>query len=131
MSKTYLLSEVAGIFRHILRANDVGGRITPERLGLLLPETDEIRAQLVADKIRAAVSKHEFLGTLADGRVRVAVSIGIAVADDEFAAASDLMAAAESALADAIAAGGHYVRLYERPKGDDAEGGNEPYRLAS
>jgi diguanylate cyclase (GGDEF)-like protein len=131
MSKTYLLSEIAGIFRHILRANDVGGRITPERLGLLLPETDEIRAQLVADKIRAAVGKHEFLGPLADGGVRVAVSIGIAIADDAFESAAGLMAAAESALGEAIAGGYNQVRVYERPRDADAGDANGPYRLAS
>lgn len=132
MSKTYLLSAVAGIFLNVLRANDLGGRFTPDRLSLLLPETDAIRAQLVADKIRDGVSKHEFLGRPIDGGVRVTISIGIAVADDEFRTAAEFVDAAESALAASIAAGYNQVRVFERAR-DEADDGESagPYRLAS
>jgi diguanylate cyclase (GGDEF)-like protein len=130
MNKTYLLSEVAAIFRLILRANDIGCRYSTDRLGLLLPETDDIRAQLVADKIRDAVAKHEFLGTLADGGVRLTVSAGIAVATDDFQTAEEFVGAAESALGESIAAGYNQVRLYCAPETpDDDEAG--PYSLAS
>jgi diguanylate cyclase (GGDEF)-like protein len=131
MSKTYVLSEVASVFRKILRANDIGGRVTHDRLGLLLPETDEIRAQLVADKIRAVVGSHEFLGAGVDGAMRVRVSAGIAVADDEFETPDELMSAAETALGEAIAAGNNHVSTYQRPRPSDDDGEAEPYRLAS
>ena len=132
MSKTYLLSAVAGIFLNVLRANDLGGRFTPDKLSLLLPETDAIRAQLVADKIRDGVAKHEFLGRLLDGGVRVTISIGIAVADDEFRTAAEFVDAAESALAASIAAGYNQVRVFEhaRDEADDSDAAG-PYRLAS
>jgi diguanylate cyclase (GGDEF)-like protein len=129
LSKMYLLSEVAGIFSNVLRANDIGGRYTNERLGLLLPETDEIRAQLVADKLRAAVATHQYLGALADGRPRVSVSVGVAVAGDDFSTHEELLKAAEHALGEAIGAGLNQVHVYRR----DAAGRNEPpsapYRL--
>jgi diguanylate cyclase (GGDEF)-like protein len=128
-SKTYLLQEVATIFRQVLRANDVGGRVTPERLGLVLPETDEIRAQLVADKIRAAVGRHEFIGMLADGGTRVTVAAGIAMASDDFDSAEEFFAAAEAALGEAIVAGYNQVRVYRRVEIKPESSG--PFSLAS
>jgi PleD family two-component response regulator len=84
----------------------------------------------VADKIRDAVAKHEFMGTLADGGVRVTVSVGIAVATDDFKVCEDFVAAAESALGESIAAGFNQVVLYSAPESaDDEEAG--PYSLAS
>jgi diguanylate cyclase (GGDEF)-like protein len=131
MTKKYLVSEVSSIFHNALRANDIGGRYTADRLGLLLPETDEIRAQLVADKIRDAIAKHEFLGARADGTPRVTVSVGIAIADDVFATYEDLASAAETALGEAIAAGHNHVRVYTRTAPDDESSPSGPFRLAS
>lgn len=130
LSKTYLLSEVSVIFRHILRANDLGGRYTNDVLSLLLPETDSIRAQLVADKIRAAVAANTHIGTLPNGSPRVSVSIGIAVADESMPDYYAMREAAESALADAIAGGVSQVRVYEPPPAEEEEEAG-PYRLAS
>lgn len=130
MSKTYVVAEMAAIFRRVLRANDIGGRFTPERLGLLLPETDEIRAQLVADRIRAAVRDHEILGGGADGRLRVSVCAGIVMGDDAFATPAEFAEAAETALAAALSAGHNQVVLYKRPDVDDDERAG-PYSLAS
>ncbi|MEX2227396.1 MAG: GGDEF domain-containing protein [Dehalococcoidia bacterium] len=129
LPKTYLLSEMAAIFRDVLRANDIGGRYTPERLGLLLPETDEIRAQIVADKIRAAVARHPLFGALQDGSPRATVSIGIVIADYAFATCEEFAVAAETALAEAIAAGPNQVRMYTRAQPAHDESG--PFRLAS
>jgi len=130
MSKTYLLAEVAAIFRNVLRANDVGGRHSGDRLSLLLPETDEIRALLVADKIRDSIARHELLGLLADGGVRVALGVGIAVADDEMASHHDLMAAAETALGEALTMGANQVQVWRRPRPDEQRPAG-PFRLAS
>jgi diguanylate cyclase (GGDEF)-like protein len=128
-SKMYLLSAVAGIFTNVLRANDIGGRYTNDRLGLMLPETDDIRAQLVADKLRTAVAAHEFLGTLPDGRSRVTVAVGIAVADDNFESAEELLKAAEHALGEAIGGGYNQVRVYTHPTRSDDDAPSAPYRL--
>ena len=120
--RTYLLSQVATIFRSILRVNDIGGRYTPHRLALLLPETDDIRAQLVADKIRAAVAAHPFPGTPArGGEWRATVWMGIAVADDSFGTHDQFVAAAEAALGEAIAGGYNQVRVYAHAEGPDAQ----------
>jgi len=131
MVKTYLLSQVATIFRGILRVNDIGGRYTSERLALLLPETDDIRAQLVADKIRAAATSHELLGLPADGDWRITVWMGIAVADDSFTTPGALATAAEAALGEAIAGGHNQVRVYARPEVADDDRRNGPFSLAS
>lgn len=129
--KTYLLSQVASIFRSILRVNDIGGRYNAERLALLLPETDDIRAQLVADKIRTAVAGHELLGLPGEGERRVTVWIGIAVADDEFTSPGQFASAAETALEEAIAGGYNQVRVYSRSRSVDDDQHDGQYRLAS
>jgi diguanylate cyclase (GGDEF)-like protein len=131
MAKTFLLSEVAAIFHKVLRANDIGGRYATERLGLLLPETDDIRAQLVADKIRAAIADHRFLGTAPGEGVRVTIWIGIAVADDGFATYQEFASAAETALGEAIGAGYNQVRVFTRPRPSDGEQPRGPFSLAS
>jgi diguanylate cyclase (GGDEF)-like protein len=129
--KTYLLTQVASIFHSILRVNDIGGRYNAERLALLLPETDDIRAQLVADKIRTAVAGHELLGLPGEGDRHVTVWIGIAVADDEFTSPGQFASAAETALGEAIAGGYNQVRVYSRSRSVDDDQHDGQYRLAS
>jgi diguanylate cyclase (GGDEF)-like protein len=105
LSKGYLLSELSNVVRHQLRASDIGGRYGPETLALLLPETGEEQAKVVADKVRAAVTAHSFLGQIGGERVRLTVSQGVAVATADIASAEDFGRAAETALYEARSGG--------------------------
>jgi diguanylate cyclase (GGDEF)-like protein len=61
LNKGFLISEVSAIFKHIVRANDVGCRYSNDSLAMLLPETDAAQARVLADRIRATVEQQEFL----------------------------------------------------------------------
>lgn len=112
MSKGYILSEVGGVLRRMLRINDLGCRYAPDRLAALLPETNAAQARSVANKIRAMVAEHEFGGKRADGGFQLTVSHGIAVAPGtSISSHKDLLRAAEGALAEAKLAGFDKVRI--------------------
>jgi diguanylate cyclase (GGDEF)-like protein len=111
LGKGFLLAEVSAIIKHVLRTIDLGCRYTNESLAVLLPETDAAQARIVAGKVQAAVSKHEFLGQRSDGKLKLTVSQGIAVAGPNVKSHLDLMHAAEQALAEARASGYDQVRV--------------------
>ena len=123
LSKGYMLAELGAILRGSLRANDIGCRYSGECLALLLPETTTPHARAVAEKVRALVAGHEFLGMRQDGNLALTVSQGIAV----WPAAGmtthhDLMRAAEEALGDARASGFNQVAMFTTPHASIDEG---------
>lgn len=115
LGKGFLLAEVSAIIKHVLRTIDLGCRYTNDSLGVLLPETDPAQARIVAGKVQAAVSQHEFLGQRHDGtgKLKLTVSQGIAVVGEWAATHIDLMRTAEQALAEARAAGYDQVKVIE------------------
>jgi diguanylate cyclase (GGDEF)-like protein len=119
LSKGYLLSEVSGILRDLLRTNDLGARYTNDCLALLLPETAEKQAAVVAAKIRASVAAHQFLGQLGDKAVSLTVSQGIACLASAVDGADALMRAAEQALCEARADGFGQVHVYQPPQHEE------------
>lgn len=120
LGKGFLLAEVSTIIKHALRNIDLGCRYTNDTLAVLLPETDAAQARIVAGKIRAAVSKREFLGQHQDGKLKLTVSQGIAVAGPAAKSHVDLMRAAEQALAEARAAGYDQVKVAEAQSADES-----------
>jgi diguanylate cyclase (GGDEF)-like protein len=113
LGKGFLLAEVSAILKHALRTIDLGCRYTNDSLAMLLPETDAAKARIVAGKIQAAVSQHEFLGQRQDGALRLTVSQGIAVAGTALKSHVDMMKSAEQALYEARAAGFDQVKIVE------------------
>jgi diguanylate cyclase (GGDEF)-like protein len=114
LSKGYVLSEVAAILRTMLRASDLGCRYAPDALALLMPETETPEARAVAERIRELVARHEFLSHRTSDTVKLTVSQGLAIAPDAaFASHSDLLRAAESALATARTQGYDRVAVHE------------------
>ena len=76
LGKGFLLAEVSAILKHALRTIDLGCRYTNDSLAMLLPETDAAKARIVAGKVQAAVSQHEFLGQNKDGALKLSVLAG-------------------------------------------------------
>lgn len=111
LGKGFLLAEVSAIIKHVLRTIDLGCRYTNDSFAVLLPETDAARATIVAAKMQAAVAKHVFLGQRQDGKLKLTVSQGIAVAGPAVNSHLDLMRAAAQALAEARAAGYDQVKV--------------------
>lgn len=116
LNKGFLISEVSAIFKHIVRANDLGCRYTNDSLAMLLPETNAAQARVLTDRIRATVAEHPFLQTMDRLQsVKVTVSQGIAVAGTSMQSHSDLTKMAEGALVEARSAGFDQVRIVEAP----------------
>jgi diguanylate cyclase len=113
LGKGFLLAEVSAILKHALRTIDLGCRYTNDSLAMLLPETDAAKAAIVAGKIQAAVAQHEFLGQRDDGKLKLTVSQGVAVAGPAFATHTELMKAAEQALYEARARGFDQAQILE------------------
>ena len=98
------LEEIARIVRLCTRATDSVGRRGGEEFAVVLPETGTEQAVAAAEKIRKVIGQT----TIAAGEqtFHVTVSIGVATfQNNNYAAAAELVAAAEKALAGAKAAG--------------------------
>jgi diguanylate cyclase len=69
-----VIRKVAGILRESLRDDDVPGRYGGEEFGVLLPDTPEAGAEVIAERIRRRIEG----AALAPSGLRVTASIGIA-----------------------------------------------------
>jgi diguanylate cyclase (GGDEF)-like protein len=113
------LASVARVLMSECRAIDVPARIGGEEFAVLLPATEGTPALITANRLRAAVSQIRD----ADGRP-LTISFGVAEHPMAGATAAELLAAADSALYAAKAAGRDRAVLYEpsKPAGCPAGG---------
>jgi diguanylate cyclase (GGDEF)-like protein len=88
-----VLQLVARDMRKWKRRIDSAARIGGEEFGLLLPETDEAGAFLVAERLRRAAHR-----TFADQPLPVTISFGVASYPDHGSERDELLAAASSAM---------------------------------
>jgi diguanylate cyclase (GGDEF)-like protein len=91
-----VLKALAELLAQRVREGDVAARIGGEEFAVLLPETDESRAQILAEVLRAAVEK--LTVTLPDRSVSITISIGVAQWRPGMRASSDILAHADDAL---------------------------------
>lgn len=101
-----VLTWVAERIRSTLRASDIAARYGGDEFALILPETDAADACRAAERILAAFGDHPFVDEQR-GSVPMAVSIGIATFPADGRTATDIIAAADSALYAVKRAGGH------------------------
>jgi diguanylate cyclase (GGDEF)-like protein len=112
MSKGYLLSEVGAVLRTMLRINDAGCRYSTDALAVLMPETDEDQARMVAQKVNGLIERHEFMGKRSDGGFKLTVSQGAAVVPSAaITTHQELLKTAEGALAHARSSGFGQVHI--------------------
>jgi len=100
-----VLQVVAATIRALLRAGDVAARYGGEEIAVILAETTEREAELVAEKLRTAVA-----AGLHPDLPAVTVSFGVAQADPANLAGRALIVAADNALYAAKQAGRNCVR---------------------
>jgi diguanylate cyclase (GGDEF)-like protein len=74
-----LLQSVARILKETVRDTDVVARYGGEEFAILLPETDRVGVESVAEKVRESVAAMRFSVPDSDINLRVTVSIGISV----------------------------------------------------
>lgn len=90
-----VLRQVAQLCETLMRPSDVFGRLGGEEFALLLPETEFVEAEIVAERLRAAIAGHPF--TLPDQRVlQITISLGIAPIDPAVSTVAAWLAIADA-----------------------------------
>ena len=100
-----VLREFAMLLSGGARGTDLAARYGGEEFAMILPHTDRLHAERVAERVRAAAAEFSFLEP--DHTLRVTVSAGVATfpLGTEIASAEQLVAAADRALYAAKKAG--------------------------
>jgi diguanylate cyclase (GGDEF)-like protein len=103
------LGTISGALRLLVREYDLIGRFGGDEFSLLLPQTDQVTAISIAERIRGQVaSVHiDASGEPGSAPIRLTVSIGVAALSTE--QPTELLAAADAALYRAKGAGGNHV----------------------
>ena len=111
-----VLRALAAELRQQVRESDVVGRFGGEEFTVLLPGTDDAGGYGIAERLRASAANLSVAA--ADARIRVTVSIGIAVLGQHGSDLFELLAAADAALYRAKDAGRDQVRVYADAAGN-------------
>jgi len=111
-----VLRELCRLIQGHLRQYDLLARYGGEEFVVVLPETEQANAELVAEKLRAMVADHSFAGTERD--CQVTISLGVAAiqpAHDSFKR-NDLIDFADKAMYESKRKGRNRVTVYEPRK---------------
>jgi diguanylate cyclase (GGDEF)-like protein len=111
-----VLRAAAEILRAQTRPGDICARLAGDEFSILLPDTDEEYARIIAENIRGAIGKEEVMvpekqGAVSRVPVRMRISIGIAVAPLHAKNFENLLSAADAALRKAKALGRNRVEM--------------------
>lgn len=109
-----VLKQVAETIKKNIREVDLVGRYGGEEFGVLLTETDESAAFLVAERIRRSIEERTF--TAYDEHLKVTISLGCATTSADIRDARPLLEAADAALYQAKRQGRNRVSLSSLPE---------------
>jgi diguanylate cyclase (GGDEF)-like protein len=87
---------IAAACRESTRGEDFAGRLGGEEFAILLPETDQVQAAILAERIRERVANHPL--TAHKTQFKVTISIGIAAATESMSGLDALLRCADQAL---------------------------------
>lgn len=104
-----VLKQLGIILRRILRNVDILTRYDGDNIAIMLTETDEAGAMLVAERIRKAVETNSFKGDEKLATFNVAITAGVATFVKHAKTARELVVGAEKALHLGLAKGGNCV----------------------
>jgi diguanylate cyclase (GGDEF)-like protein len=105
-----VIAGVAGLINGLVRSSDMAARVSGGEFALLLPETDQPAAQIVAERLRARVEELPFI-VQANQVQRVTVSVGIGTHPPHGVTYLSLLDASRRALRQAKSEGGNAVSL--------------------
>ena len=111
---------VAGVLTEKTRPGDICARLAGDEFAVLLPDTDEEHARLVAERIRETVAEEEIMvpekiGSDSRVPIHTRTSIGIALAPLHGKNLENLVAAADAALMSAKELGRNRVEMAQTP----------------
>ncbi|HEY0459020.1 MAG TPA: diguanylate cyclase [Pyrinomonadaceae bacterium] len=109
-----VLRLVAKCFRETLRAADIAARYGGEEFSILLPQTNSVEAETIAERLREHIAVTEFPNRT------LTVSIGIASCCLDLNSVPELIAAADNALYKAKRKGKNNVQVYENLRNNHA-----------
>ena len=110
------LRNMGELLRKNLRAVDIAARYDGEEFLLILPETDQLGAKIVAEKLRRLVESGCHSEGLPEG-IKITVSLGIAVYPNHGGNRDRLIKSADEALYMAKEAGRNCCMVYEEASG--------------
>ena len=105
-----MLQQLSARIRQVVRTRDTVARLGGDEFGILLEHCSIGEAVRIANKVRKAISSHEF--TCNGRRYRVGASIGIVPLEGASALPDQLLQAADSACYQAKRGGGNRVQLH-------------------
>lgn len=101
---------VSRVVRNSLRENDIGGRYGGEEFGIILPNTPESGAMIVAERIRAAIEASPI--PFEDREIKATASLGVTEYQPGVVDCEELIAQADAALYRAKETGRNRVILH-------------------
>jgi diguanylate cyclase (GGDEF)-like protein len=104
-----VLAQVAAVIRDVSRELDTAARYGGEELAVILPQTDSAGAELLAERMRAAVESLHVPRVGGKGTLSVTASFGVASMPESALDRGGLIAAADTALYAAKRAGKNCV----------------------
>lgn len=107
-----VLRDVAAILMKDMREVDTVARYGGEEFVLVLPETGEAGAMLVAQRLRRAVEQSRFFAGSPNAQEHLTISIGVAIFDNDAQFKRELIEAADAALYSAKHSGRNSVVLH-------------------
>ncbi|MEE9554470.1 MAG: sensor domain-containing diguanylate cyclase [candidate division Zixibacteria bacterium] len=111
-----ILREISGIIMHCVRDIDVVARYGGEEFVVILPQTEEEEAGVIAERIRDTIEKNEFADSQGQREIRITISIGITVYPEGVRTLNQLIEKVDKALYRAKADGRNVVRVAEKTK---------------
>jgi diguanylate cyclase (GGDEF)-like protein/PAS domain S-box-containing protein len=106
----HFLYGIGQLLQTKVRASDTVARIEHDRFAMLLPDCDQHYAEIVAEKVRSAISAYRLRWGL--HRARIKASLGVVLLQTSLETPDAVLAAATLACGEAKAAGGDCVRVF-------------------
>jgi diguanylate cyclase (GGDEF)-like protein len=107
-----VLKDIARVIKENVREIDVVARYGGEEISLVLPETGEESARVVAERLRKKIEEHVFKAY--DEKLKLTVSAGIAIYPKDSTDARTLIDRADEALYVAKKSGKNVVYVYKK-----------------